>query len=362
MTNKNTKKQPKSRKMPKQKKNLNVTSTALVLRAKPSAPLRGGLQVPKVKPPPNKASLPQFAVAQLDPFCPEAFGAKVPDDATAPSAVAFSRDLLTFSVGATFAGSGQFFRFDPGAAFVFPTPTSSTSWTWPALAAATAVSNQAALTSTFSLLRTVAFGLKLQTRQAALTAGGFVHIALVPEALQAGVFAYPTSVGTMEYSPYYRRIPLADLIYDEVLIPGRFTDHTGFRYMAPGNIDLTYTFSYPSTGWLGIMVWVEANGLSVTNILDAEVIHHYEGLVQAATGASGVIDMTKAAPCSPAVMAATTYVVDQSEPVKVIAEDEENTGDFWRDAIGLFGVGLKIANGFFPMLTPVRKAFRMLGM
>jgi hypothetical protein len=60
------------------------SSTALIVRPKASSTMMAGRQQLT-----GKQRLPGFVVAQIDPFCPEAFGCKVPDDATAPSAVAF---------------------------------------------------------------------------------------------------------------------------------------------------------------------------------------------------------------------------------------------------------------------------------
>jgi hypothetical protein len=335
----------------------NVTSRALVLRAQPSATLTGGRQQSTENyNTGNRQGLPQFIIASIDPFCEQAFGCKVPDQATMPSAVAFSRDLVPISIGATFAGAGYVFRFDSNAGFVPLVPTSSTSWTAPTYASATSTSNAAALSANYGLIRTVAFGIKLETRQSAFNAGGFLHIALVPEQLEGSTtFIYPTSVNGMEYAPSYKRIPIADLIEDEITVAGKYSDPgTAFRYLAPNFSDVSspYTPGFPSSGWSAIMVWVEAPGLSLANAVDVEILHHYEAMTLA-TGVQGIIDITPAAPHSPSIMAAASFVSDRVDPIQVNREDEENKSTFWTRAMKLFPIGVKIASGIFPILTPL---------
>jgi len=351
------------------------TSKALVLRPKASAALAGGTQISvsvprkarKANTKRGKMDLPQFVIAQVDPFCPEAFGVKVPDDTTSPSSVAFSRDLVTLSTNATIGGAGAVFRFSSSAAIYNATPVTSTTWTFPALATGSSpVSNNGALATNFNLLRTAAFGIKLETRQSAFAAAGFVHIALVPDSfssLSAAQPSYPTSVALMEYAPYYRRVPIADLIEDEITVPGKWTDSTGFRYInpiLPDDTSLNSTF--PAAGWLAIQIWVEAP-VSITNVVDIEMIHHYEGLSQNSTvsgGTGGILPLTKAAPYSPAIMAATDHVVTHMEPIAVNREDEENTGTVWNDVFQLFGTGLQIASGIFPILGPASSLYNKI--
>lgn len=363
MTRNNNKKnvrpvpQPKGRKQPNTKMTTssNVTSRALVLRAQPSATLKGGRQQQKLQSP---NALPKFLIAQVDPFCPQAMGVKVPDEANMPSATAFSRDLQTFTTGAA-GGQGFVFRYNSGSAIVPTVPATSTTWSYiAAFGGVATVSNNAALVQNFQLIRTVAFGIKIETRQSAFNASGFVHVALVPDDLFGTTYTYPTSVSQMEYAPYYRRIPIADLIEDEITVNGKYTDNTAFRYNTPGVGDvgaIGYTGSFPASGWSAILVWIEVGG-AITNAIDVEFIHHYEALVQN-NGTGGVIEITAAAPTSPGLMAATTFVTEHVEPIQVNREDEENNGNYWAVAGKLFKVGLKVASGVFPILAPIQTMF-----
>jgi hypothetical protein len=280
-----------------------------------------------------------------------------------PSAVAFSRDLLPIGTTAT-SGGGYVFRFDSTNALVpLPGLTAST-WTQPTYASSAATANATALYNTFAALRTVAFGIKIETRQSAFAANGFVHIGLAAEVDTNSVttFSYPTSVSQMEFLPYYKRIPIADLIEDDIMVVGRYTDvGTAFRYINPNPLNIEpagYVPAWPATGWSAIIVWVEALGVTGPAI-DVEVIHHYEALTQSATS-SGIIDVTKAAPHSPIELAATSYLVDRVDPVQVNREDEENKGNFWQDVGRTFNIGLKVASGIFPVLAPFSAAFDAL--
>lgn len=351
----NKKQQNKKRTVKRAKQS---TSTALVVRPKAAPAMQGGRVKTKSE---GSAGLPPFTMAQLNPFAPQAFGAKVPDEATMPSATAFSRDLVPISIGVTLAGAGYVFRFGSQDGFVPLSPVTSVQWSSPTFASATDVGNSAALAANFAALRTVAFGIKLMTRQSAFTASGYVHIALVPEVIGANntTFLYPTTVGLMQYSPYYRKIPIADLIEDEIIVCGKYTDvGTAFRYLAAEpslDVNPGYTEAAPTSGWSGIMVWVESTALNIPNIVDVEVIHHYEALVQN-SGTGGVIDITRAAPHSPGALAATSYVTDRMEPIQVIKESSTNAFP-WKKAGDLFSVGLKIASGVFPMVGPLSAAF-----
>lgn len=330
----------------KKKNSKQSVSTKMVVRAKPSATLSGGAQPMR-----GKLSLPQFTISQIDPFCPEAFGVKVPDDATAPSCVAFSRseDFINTS---TVGGGGLVFRYHPISAVVGLTAVTATTWSVPlTFGGSISVSNGTALQTNFSTLRVVAHGIKITTRQSAFAASGFVHVALVGDNMTyLPTWDYPTSVSAMEYSPYYRRIPISDLIEDEILVVNKFTDRAAFRYIDHNHGDNntgfggtlpSYTYGYATTGWMAIVVWVEGPA-SVVAAVDIESIRHYECMSQAATG---IISITKAAPNSPAIMAATSYAVEHSEPISVVREDEDNIGPFWKDVSQLFSTGLRVANG-----------------
>jgi hypothetical protein len=288
--------------------------------------------------------LPYFAAAQYNPFSSEVLGVKVPDESTAPSCTAFGRGRFNYSTG-VLGGCGTVFRYHAQSTAVNVTPATSTSWVMPAgFAGIASITNVSAVQANFSILRTVAWGIKIDCRQSYTNASGFVHVAQIGDPTDGSTWNWPTSVAQMEFAPAYRRIPIADLIDSNVLVCGRYTDNSAFSYYNPGNPDVPGGREKSTPGWMGIMVWVEAPA-STANVLDIEYMAHYEAISASTNATSGVVLETKAAPYSPTVMAATNYAVDTVEPIRVVENGKENTRDYWRDLEGAYNIGCDIANG-----------------
>jgi hypothetical protein len=148
----------------------------------------------------------------------------------------------------------------------------------------------------------------------------------------------------MEYAPYYRRVPIADLVEDDIIVTGNYTDATAFRYYDPVALDFNANGTMSTSGWTAIVVAIESS-LNITNAIDIEYIAHYEGLAASGAGTLGVIVATKAAPHSPAILAAVSYVDQNIEPVRVLAECNEDSFSFWKDVQSTFTTGLRVANG-----------------
>jgi hypothetical protein len=127
---------------------------------------------------------------------------------------------------------------------------SATTWTTPAAYASFSAANVSSLANQFSAIRTVAWGLKITTRQAATAASGVVHIALISDNQAGTTWNVPQNVSQMENSPYYRRIPIADLIEDDVYVSGRYTDATAFGYYDPQHLITTNNNQQDTAGWL----------------------------------------------------------------------------------------------------------------
>jgi len=308
----------------------------------------------------GKQVLPQYAVAQIDPFAPEAFGAKIPDMSALPTAVAFSRNLGSLSTSATIGGIGVVYRADPNTAGWQMTAVSGTTWTIPAaFGQAFGVNNSATLISAFSALRPVAFGVKISCRQAYTAATGMVHIALIPDIADQATFVAPLSTSAMAQAPYYRRVPLADLIEDDIIVAGKVTDDTAFKFLDPTNASIHGIGNIAATGWSQIMIWVES-AVSIQNVIDFEIIWHWECLV-GPTGATGVIVATEALPYSPGALAATKYVAEHTEPVKVVRESQDDTGFFWKDILNTYRLGVNIANGFMDKTSSTSVARMIMG-
>jgi len=297
-------------------------------------------------------SIPQFALAQVRPFDERVFGAKVPDEATFPSAVADTRDQIALTTGATYGGAGVVFRTGGNIAYVNTTPASSTSWTFgAAYAGGNFPDNQAALVANFAALRTVAYGVKITTRQSATVASGFVHVAICADSMAGTTWSYPTSVSQMEYCDAYRRIPVADLVQDEIIVSGRYYDQTAFQYHDPNAypqaLTGTATAFNSMSGWGAIIVWFEGP-VSIANAIDIDIVYHYEGIV-GKSGTSTILRATKASPHSPAILAATSYVMDQSDPITVVSEQKEGGLMSWVKKA--YNTGMAIASGVAPLVA-----------
>jgi hypothetical protein len=343
------------------------TTTTRIPVGPPSKTISSGAPIKRSKkdnsgksPRNSKQILPQYAVAQIDPFAPEAFGAKIPDMSALPTAVAFSRNLGSLSTSATVGGIGVVYRADPTNAGWLMTPVSGTTWTIPAaFAGGFSVNNTATLNSAFAALRPVAFGVKISCRQAYTVATGLVHIALVPDIADKTTFVAPLSTSGMAQAPYYRRVPLADLIEDDVIVAGKVTDDTAFKFLDPTTASTNGLGNIATTGWSQIMIWVEG-AVSVQNIIDFEIIWHWECMV-GPSGTTGVIEATEALPYSPGALAATKYVAEHTEPVKVVRESQDDTGTFWRDVLSTYRLGVNIANGFMEKTSSTGVARMIMG-
>lgn len=293
----------------------------------------------------KKQSIPRFTLAQVDPFNQKAFGVKIPDDNTADSCTAFSRSDVTLVTGAT-NGVGAVFRGNPFPFQVTPTAASQTTWTWgAAFSGGTTASNQSNLASSFAAIRTAAFGIQISTRLSYTAAAGIVHIALLPEMLNLTTWDLPTSTTALGYAPFHLKIPLAELVENGYTITSKYTDAMAFRYIDPGVSDLNgstpYPNSNPTSGWNVIMVWVEGAPASST-VLDIEYIAHYECLPPATAVSGGVITTTPAQPHSPATLAATHYVNDNTSPANQTRLDGNTDFVDWRD---IWETGVQIATG-----------------
>lgn len=301
--------------------------------------------------------IPQFTLANLNPFSDKVLGCKVPDQSTMPSSVAVSVDRTTMSSDATYGGSVRAFRYHPRSVSVGAgAMASTTTWTWLAsFGGATTTNNIGSLASSFGALRCVAWGLKLRCRLSDTNAQGALHICYVPENLNAGVttWQFPTSVSAMSGLAGYKCIPLADLRTGEHTAPGLFTDETAFRYLDPATADQgTGTTIFPLTGWSTILIAVEglATG-SAQAAIDVDIIHHWECLPGTL---AAITPLSPAAPNSPAIIAGTKYAA-QNELSK---EGIRDTGEpsFFADVVSAFQTGIAIANGaeqMWQMLSPV---------
>jgi len=149
----------------------------------------------------------------------------------------------------------------------------------------------------------------------------------------------------MEYCPYYRRISLASLCREEIVVPFRFADETAFKYRDINANDAQgSTNAYVNTSsWCNIMVVVEGATLN-SLCLDIDYILHVEALV-IATGPGSAGDVRPAEPWSPAILAATKNAAATLDPV-VVSDSGSSGMSTWDKIVRGFNDGLHNAAGF----------------
>ena len=103
-----------------------------------------------------------FEAAQIDPFCPEALGAKIPDSNTYPS-TAFKIADIQAGLQTDANGIIAFAMLPSVQAYAVKGVSASTSsWTWTAAYGGTTASARiGSITSNFTLFRPVAHGIRV---------------------------------------------------------------------------------------------------------------------------------------------------------------------------------------------------------
>jgi len=254
-------------------------------------------------------TLPQFAVAQMDPFDPAARGVRVPDESTAPS----SAFKLFDQVGVSGSTGGTPVANEMACRLFFPNvqrysitqsntsnATNSVAWATAWNLNSATPSKRDAVTSNYSVSRPVAHAVRLACPLAPTTVTGFCHIALIsidtfgaagddPQAL-ATAGKLPTTVADMRELPHYRRVTLASLTQEPMTVVNKFLDTTAFRYTSTESDELTSnangqdkgTFHVPNS-WMAIVVLVEGHGQAAgSTVLTCENICHFEGQTKTA--------------------------------------------------------------------------------
>jgi len=257
----------------------------------------------------STVTFPQFAVAQIDPFDPASRGVRVPDESTAPSSAfkLFDQTTMAGSTAGTSVANEAccrlFFpncvRYSKRQSNTSNSPTSGSGGsTW--AGDSDTPSKASSVTSTYSLSRPVAHGIRISCPLAPTSVTGYAHVALVsidtygsigdnPDEL-ALAGKLPTTVSDMRELPHYRRVTLASLTQESLTVVNKFLDTTAFRYTSTQSDELISdangqpkgTFHVPSS-WMTIVVFVEGHGQDAgKTVLTVENITHFEGQTKTA--------------------------------------------------------------------------------
>jgi len=264
----------------------------------------------------KKFRLPKFFLAQIDPFNSEVTNVRVPDESTAPSSAfnIFDENNMTVSTATGYA-SAVFFT--PGLnVMTSGTGTGSASWSWSAsYGGTTATSKITAIQAQYSLLRPVSHGIKLSCPLAPTSTAGFVHMCLYTlDTYAASSWTLPTTLSQMTECPFYRRITLASLTQNPIVISNKFLDQTAFRYVDTSSNENTSTSSntfHVPFSWMGVLVCIEGHGLTTNStICNVQSICHFEG--QSKYG--GLNTDGTAEPGNNTVMENTANISSQTSP------------------------------------------------
>lgn len=324
------------------------TSTRRSVRRRRSAPRRTAYRRPvrryrrttyksKCVCPPQRILPPstKFALAQLDPFDPKVFGAKVPDSNTIPSIANQDIDILAIPTTAgQLAGRAYRPRYTFGE--VVPTYAASNLVWDPAYGGGQNRQKRTQLGSVAEVIRPVAHAVRLSCPLASTSATGFVHIGLSVESnLGVTTWQYPTTVAEMANLAHYKRITLASLTQTPITAINKWVDDSGFMYRAVASRDGAETANnieiQTEVGWAAIIVMIEgapasSAALSVEHCLLSEFI----------PDKNSVIIGTAAAPSEPAVMSATATMMGEQEFTHVEAEQES----YIQQGVSNFAAGL----------------------
>lgn len=297
----------------------------------------------------------KFAIAQLDPFEPQALGAKVPDSNTIPSIANADTDIVAVPAPST-AGYLTGLGFNPSYQTAVMAPAQgATSLDWTATTYATR-SKASQFVASIEAYRPVAHALRLTSPLAPTSCTGFVHIGIdVESRYRATNFSAPDyagSVSDMAGLPYYKRVTLASLTQSPLTVVNKWIDESAFRYDDPRS---TYSFlssaSTPQTqtfnlqqSWGSIIVIVEgaptgSSPLSVEHLL----------MTECQPQKSAFILGTQAAPYSPGLMSATSTMVSEGDFAHTEAEQDTFVGRGLNHLVnGLASGGRQIFNQYAP--------------
>lgn len=254
----------------------------------------------------------KYIHAQADPFSEQVEGVKIPDANSQPSVAIKAEDAFTISTGA--AQTSIAWAFNPSTTKMAVTGVyaSATTWTWAALyGGSTASSKNSKLISDMELWRPVAHAIRITSGMAPTTTTGFVHVAVFSQALyNQSTWTYPTSIADLANVPGYKRIPIARLTAEGLVVVNRPLDCTSQRYVdtddggyAQGQ---TGEFSVPYQ-WGCIVVAVEAAPVAST-VLSVESILHMECIPRA----SSISTPTPAASYSPAALGGASNAMSKT--------------------------------------------------
>ena len=244
-----------------------------------------------------KKKMSRFLLAQINPFHPMAEGCKIPDSNTFPSTPVRADD--TFGLSLVTASNINAWAFRPTVTRTVVNGTEgAASWAWSATyTGATDSARRTSIQNNYTLIRSVAHGIRIYSPVAPTSATGFVHVAIVPNNMyNQATWNLPTNIAQLSNCMFYNRFPLSLLTQKAVTVTNKFLDCTSTRYYSPSS-DLAESgtdLTLQDDAWGTIMVAIE--GTPIGQVPQVERIVHLEALPLP----TGVNTSTPAAAFSPA--------------------------------------------------------------
>lgn len=271
----------------------------------------------------KSVSMTRFQVATINPFHPDAVGAKLPDANSMPSCPVQMVDTVGMVADGTYGGAAMAFRpFPTGTYIAGASIASATSWTWSAaFGSSTDSSRKTSITSNFTLVRPVAHGVRVSSALSPNTVTGFVHVAIFAgNMFNVTTWDFPTTTAMMSNGTIYKRVPLALLTNKSITIVNRSVDFSNEKYVDPASdvVAQGTDLSFQTTGWGTIIVFVEGAPVNSTAV-NVEQLTHLECIPLK----SGVADASPAARYNPGTIRVTSDFVNRADPV-IISDGNEN--------------------------------------
>lgn len=258
----------------------------------------------------------KYLLALTDPFSENAEGVKIPDANAQPSVSVKVEDIFTITAAATETLAAWAFNPSTSKMAVQGVFASASSWTWAATYGGNFPSSKnTKMIADMDLWRPVAHGLRITCGLAPTTVTGFLHVAVFAQANYGQTtWSYPTNLADLSNVAGYKRIPLARLTAEGLVITNRPLDCTAQHYTDTDNP--IYNGGSTNDGWNVPLEWasiivvvegVTANPTSTQSLLAIESILHTECIPRA----TSISTPSPAAAYSPAALGAASAVTSR---------------------------------------------------
>lgn len=221
------------------------------------------------------------SLARLNPFLSDLNGIRSPDDFGYPSGTAVLRAAVTVSSNSGGYLAQSFHPFLSGYTFI-PANVTGGTVTWSGGSFVSMPQNNAMI-NLASMMRVVAYGVRVTTESALTAASGHIWIAALPLdiASSSPYYDWPTNEAGFAQMPVSEKFTLVELAERPLIAPGRPLDDGIYRFRDISAGDETTKTSVgveSSPGWCAIGIFgsgvpVSAGCINVEFIMHVEFVH-----------------------------------------------------------------------------------------